>query len=249
MKRKAALSATIIGALCCCSAACAEPVIPKLNIGLDTAKGPQEISVSLQILLVLTLLSLAPAMLVMLTSFTRIVIVLAFTRSALGTHQTPPNTVLIGLALFLTFFTMSPILNKINQSAVQPYMRHEMTFDQALDRGVGPLRQFMFDQVREKDLGLFMNLAHLGKPKAEVDVPTYVLIPAFLIGELRTAFTTGFLIFIPFLIIDTLIAVTLMSMGMMMLPPVLISLPFKFLLFVLVDGWHLIVKSLALSFQ
>jgi flagellar biosynthesis protein FliP len=248
MKPRLALSMMALGSLCC-SAAQAEPMIPKLNIGLEAAKGPQDVSASLQILIILTLLSLAPAMLIMLTSFTRIVIVLAFTRSALGTQQVPPNSVLIGLALFLTFFTMAPIWTKVNQTAVQPYMQHQISFNDAVDTGAGPVRQFMFDQVREKDLGLFVNLAHLQKPNAESDVPTYVLVPAFLISELRTAFTIGFLIFVPFLIIDMLVAVTLMSMGMMMLPPILISLPFKILLFVLVDGWHLIVKSLALSFH
>lgn len=232
-----------------CSAAHAEPTLPKINIGLEAAKGPQDISSSLQVLLVLTVLSLAPALLIMLTSFTRIIIVLGFTRSALGTQQAPPNSVLIGLALFLTFFTMAPVFTKVNTQALQPYKNHQITFDEAVDKGSAPVRQFMFDQVREKDLGLFIQLAHVKAPKTENDVPTYVLIPAFLISELRTAFTIGFLIFIPFLIIDMLISVTLMSMGMMMLPPVLISLPFKILLFVLVDGWHLIVKSLVLSFH
>ncbi|MEN6370657.1 MAG: flagellar type III secretion system pore protein FliP [Armatimonadota bacterium] len=231
------------------SAARPAPILPKLNIGVEAAKGPQDVSVSLQILLVLTLLSLAPAMLIMLTSFTRIVIVLAFTRSALGTQQIPPNSVLVGLALFLTFFTMAPIFGQINKTALQPYLQKQMTFDQALNKGSQPIRNFMFSQVREKDVALFIRLAHVGRPSSEAGVPTYVLIPAFLISELRTAFSIGFLIFIPFLIIDMVIAVTLMSMGMMMLPPSLISLPFKILLFVLVDGWHLIVKSLALSFQ
>jgi flagellar biosynthetic protein FliP len=235
--------------LLCAIAAHAEPAMPKLNIGLEPSKGPQDVSVSLQILLVLTLLSLAPAMLIMLTSFTRIVIVLSFTRSAMGTQQIPPNTVLVGLALFLTFFTMAPIWNQVNQTALQPYMKKQIPFDQALDRGAGPVREFMFAQVREKDIALFIHLAHMKRPASEADVPTYVLIPAFLISELRAAFTIGFLIFIPFLIIDMVIAVTLMSMGMMMLPPVLISLPFKILLFVLVDGWHLIIRSLALSFN
>jgi flagellar biosynthesis protein FliP len=248
MKRSFGLLTVALTAFCC-SAVHAEPSLPKLNIGLEAAKGPQDISASLQVLLVLTVLSLAPAMLIMLTSFTRIVIVLGFTRSALGTQQAPPNSVLIGLALFLTFFTMAPVWNQVNTRALQPYREHQLTFDQALDRGGAPVRQFMFDQVREKDLGLFINLAHLKAPKTENDVPTYVLIPSFLISELRTAFTIGFLIFIPFLVIDMLISVTLMSMGMMMLPPVLISLPFKILLFVLVDGWHVIVKSLVMSFN
>ncbi len=248
MRRSVILLSTIIVIFAAVSL-CAEPIVPKLDIGVQTSKGPQDISVSLQILLVLTVLSLAPAMLIMLTSFTRIVIVLAFTRSALGTQQVPPNTVLVGLALFLTFFTMAPIWSQVNQRALQPYMQKQIEFDQAVDSASGPVRDFMFSQVREKDVALFISLAHIERPATEADVPTYVLIPAFLISELRTAFTIGFLIFIPFLIIDMVIAVTLMSMGMMMLPPVIISLPFKILLFVLVDGWHLIVKSLTLSFH
>lgn len=226
-----------------------EPMIPSLNIGVGTAKGPEQISTSLQILLILTVLSLAPAMLIMLTSFTRIIIVLSFTRGALGTQQVPPNSVLIGLALFMTFFTMAPVFTNINQTALQPYMHKEIGYDVALDRASSPIRDFMFSQVREKDIALFINLSNEEAPATEADVPTYVLIPAFLISELRTAFSIGFLIFIPFLIIDMVIAVILMSMGMMMLPPVMISLPFKILLFVLVDGWHLIAQSLAMSFH
>jgi len=233
----------------CGATAYTEPMIPKINIGVDVAKNPQEVSTSLQILLILTVLSLAPAMLIMLTSFTRIVIVLSFTRSALGTQQVPPNSVLIGLALFLTFFTMAPIFNHINSNAVQPYLQRQINTEQAIERVATPIRDFMFRQVRERDLGLFINLAHIAQPRNEMGVPTYVLIPAFLISELQKAFTIGFLIFIPFLIIDMVVSVILMSMGMMMLPPVMISLPFKILLFVLVDGWHLIVKSLALSFH
>ena len=227
----------------------ADPVVPKLSIGIEPSKGPQDVSVSLQVLLILTILSLAPAMLIMVTSFTRIIIVMSFTRSALSAQQIPPNSVLIGLALFLTFFTMAPIWNDINQSALQPYMRGEIGFQQALDRASDPVRNFMFAQVREKDIALFIDLAGIKRPSSEADVPTYVLIPAFLVSELRTAFSIGFLIFVPFLIIDMVVAVVLMSMGMMMLPPVMISLPFKILLFVLVDGWHLIAQSLALSFK
>jgi len=247
MRLRSACLAAFIGL--CGSAAHAEPMLPKLSIGLEAAKSPQEVSASLQILLILTTLSLAPAILMMTTSFTRIVIVLGFTRSALGTQQAPPNSVLIGLALFLTFFTMAPICGKVNETALQPYMRHEQSFDVSLERGAEPVRQFMFDQVREKDLALFVRLAHMKRPTCEADVPTHLLIPAFLISELKTAFSIGLLVFIPFLIIDMLVSVTLMSMGMMMLPPVMISLPFKILLFVLVDGWNLIVKALVLSFQ
>lgn len=248
MSRKILFS--IIGFMTASSAAfAANPMLPKLSVGLDTAKSPQDVSSSLQIVFILTILSLAPALLVMVTSFTRIIIVLSFTRSAIGTQQVPPNSVLIGLALFLTFFTMWPVWSQVNNDSLQPYLRHEITFDQAADKGIQPVRNFMFDQVREKDLALFVNLAHIDRPKTEKDVPTYVLIPAFLISELKTAFSIGFLIFIPFLVIDMVISVTLMSMGMMMLPPILISLPFKILLFVLVDGWHLIVRALAMSFH
>ena len=223
--------------------------IPKINIGVETAKSPQDVSISLQVLMLLTVLSLAPALLIMLTSFTRIIIVLSFTRSALGTQQVPPNAVLIGLTLFLTFFTMAPVFNKVNTTALQPYMRKEISMQAAMDLGIQPVRQFMFKQVREKDLSLFVHLAKMKRPAGPQDIPTQVLIPAFIISELKTAFIMGFIIFIPFLIIDMVVAVTLMSMGMMMMPPVLVSLPIKILLFVMVDGWHLIARSLVVSFK
>jgi len=227
----------------------AAPAIPKISLGIDAARNPQDVSVSLQILILLTILSLAPALLIMVTSFTRIIIVLSFTRNALGTQQVPPNSVLIGLALFLTFFTMAPIFTKVNNDALQPYLKKRITMEVAVDRASVPIRDFMFRQVRDKDIELFVDLSKISRPKNENDVPTYVLVPAFLISELKTAFSIGFLIFIPFLIIDMVISVVLMSMGMMMLPPVMISLPFKMLLFVLVDGWHLIAQSIATSFR
>ena len=239
----------ILFAAACTSAMAAGPMLPKLSFGVEGAKGPGDVSMSLQILFLMTVLSLAPALLVMVTSFTRIVIVLSLTRGAIGTQQVPPNTVIVGLALFLTFFTMAPVWNTINKNALQPYLKETITFDTAIHRAETPVRDFMFSQVREKDIALFIQLSHIARPKTEADVPTYVLIPAFLISELKTAFSIGFLIYIPFLVIDMVISVTLMSMGMMMLPPVMISLPFKILLFVLVDGWHLIAKSLTLSFQ
>ncbi|MHB9037020.1 MAG: flagellar type III secretion system pore protein FliP [Armatimonadota bacterium] len=223
--------------------------VPKIDIGVGSAKSPEEVSSSLQILFILTILSLAPALLIMLTSFTRIVIVLSFTRSALGSPQVPPNSVLVGLALFLTFFTMAPVWQKVNTSALQPYMTHKITFEKATDNATGPLKDFMLKQTRAKDIALFVNLSKCPRPRTKADLQLHVLIPAFLISELKTAFTIGFVIFIPFLVIDMVVSVTLMSMGMMMLPPVMISLPFKILLFVLVDGWHLIVQSLALSFH
>lgn len=242
------MAACVFALVASCSAQ-SGVVVPKIEIGLDKAKGPEEVSSSLQILFILTVLSLAPALLIMLTSFTRIVIVLSFTRSALGSPQVPPNSVLIGLALFMTFFTMSPVIDTVNQNALQPYMQHQINFDTATQRAVVPLKDFMLKQTREKDIALFISMSKGPRPHSKEDLSMQVLIPAFLISELKTAFTIGFVIFIPFLIIDMVVSVTLMSMGMMMLPPVLISLPFKILLFVLVDGWHLVERSLAASFM
>ena len=216
-----------------------------LDFGTTTA---EQTSSSLQLLLLLTVLSIAPAILVLMTSFTRIIIVLSFVRNALGTQQLPPNQVLIGLALFLTFFVMAPTYNEINTQALQPFLNSEITQAEALDKAEAPLREFMFEQTREKDLELFVGLARMERPQTYGDIPTYVLIPSFIISELKTAFQMGFAIFIPFMVIDMLVASVLMSMGMMMLPPMMVSLPFKILLFVLVDGWHLVVESLVTSF-
>lgn len=223
--------------------------IPKINLGVQPANSPQDVSLSLQILFLLTILTLAPAILVMVTSFTRIIIVLSFTRNALGTQQVPPNTVLVGLALFLTFFTMAPVVSRVNSSALQPYIHKQIGFQDALDRGVQPIRGFMFRQTREKDLALFVHFSKMPRPSGPADIPTHVLIPAFIISELKTGFIMGFIIYIPFLIIDMVVGITLMSMGMMMLPPALVSLPIKILLFVMVDGWHLIARSLIMSFR
>jgi len=203
---------------------------------------------SIRLLIMLTILTLAPSILIMLTSFTRIVIVLSFIRNALGMQQTPPNQVIIGLALFLTFFVMAPVGSEINSSAIQPYVNEEITFDEALDRAMEPVREFMFKQTRDKDLALFINISQT-KADNLAQIPNHVLIPAFIISELKTAFQIGFVIYIPFLVIDMVVSSTLMSMGMMMLPPVIISLPFKILLFILVDGWNLIVKSLIMGFN
>lgn len=203
---------------------------------------------SIRLLIMLTILTLAPSILIMLTSFTRIVIVLSFIRNALGMQQTPPNQVIIGLALFLTFFVMAPVGSEINSSAIQPYVNEEITFDEALDRAMEPVREFMFKQTRDKDLALFINISQT-KADNLTQIPNHVLIPAFIISELKTAFQIGFVIYIPFLVIDMVVSSTLMSMGMMMLPPVIISLPFKILLFILVDGWNLIVKSLIMGFN
>ncbi|NLX61719.1 MAG: flagellar type III secretion system pore protein FliP [Tissierellia bacterium] len=210
---------------------------------------PEDYVFSLRLLIVLTILTLAPSILIMMTSFTRIIIVLSFIRNALGMQQTPPNQVIIGLALFLTFFIMTPVAQEINANAIQPYTNEEINFSEALDRAMEPIRKFMFKQTRNKDLALFLNISNLEEINGIEDVPNNVLIPAFIISELKTAFQIGFVIYIPFLIIDMVVSSTLMSMGMMMLPPVIISLPFKILLFVLVDGWNLITKSLILGFN
>ncbi|NLI94182.1 MAG: flagellar type III secretion system pore protein FliP [Peptococcaceae bacterium] len=204
---------------------------------------------AVQLFLLISVLSLAPAILVLMTSFTRIVVVLSFVRNALGTQQLPPTQVIIGLSLFLTFFVMMPTFSELNTSALQPYLKSEITKEQALNNAEQPLRTFMFKQTREKDLELFVSLSQRERPQTYGDIPTYVLIPAFVISELKTAFQMGFAIFIPFMIIDMIVASTLMSMGMMMLPPMMISLPFKILLFILVDGWHLVVQSLVASFK
>jgi len=227
----------------------AEPIIPRINFGVESADNPQEVALSLQVLLLLTVLSLAPAIMIMLTSFTRIIVVLSFVRSAVATQQMPPNQVLIGLALFLTFFIMAPVWQDVNEQALQPYMAGQIAQEQALQKAMEPMREFMFKQTREKDLALFVHLAKIERPRSTQDIPSYVLIPSFIISELKTAFEIGFIIYIPFIVIDMVVASTLMSMGMMMLPPVMISLPFKVLLFIMVDGWHLIVRSLVMSFS
>lgn len=217
---------------------------------LDALLEPGQAVSTLRILFLLTVLSLAPALLVLTTAFTRIVVVLSFVRTSLGTQQQPPNQVLIGLALFLTFFVMQPTFSQVYNEAVLPYSQGEIeTFEEALSLGTEPLRQFMLKQTREADLALFMKLSGLPEPQTAADVPTYVVIPAFAISELKTAFQIGFIIFIPFVVIDMVVSSTLMSMGMMMLPPMMISLPFKILLFIMVDGWNLVVEQLIASFR
>ncbi|WP_066507350.1 flagellar type III secretion system pore protein FliP [Abyssisolibacter fermentans] len=203
----------------------------------------------IKIMILLTILSFAPAILLTMTCFTRIIIVLHFIRTALGTQQTPPNKVLIGLALFLTFFIMSPVITDINDNAVKPYMDNEITEDEAMEKAIDPIRDYMLNYTRDKDLALFIDIANIETVNNIDDIPIRALIPAYIISELKTAFQIGFLIFIPFLVIDMVVASTLMSMGMMMLPPVMISLPFKILLFVMVDGWNIIIKSLILGFK
>ncbi len=222
--------------------------IPRIDIGVGLAESPGDVAASLQILLVLTILTLAPAILTLLTSFTRTVIVLSLLRNALGTNQVPPNQVLIGLALFLTAFIMAPGFSAVYSEAVVPYLNGELAFEEALSAGLEPIREFMFTHTREKDLEMFVDLRGEERPATRADVDTFTVIPAFVISELKTAFQLGFVIFVPFLVIDMIVASTLMAMGMLMLPPVMISLPFKILLFVLVDGWHLVVRSLLSSF-
>jgi flagellar biosynthetic protein FliP len=226
----------------------AEIASPFITIGMDQAKDSGKMAVVLQIFLLMTILSLAPAILIMLTSFTRIVIVLSLLRRALGTMQMPPNQVIIGLALFLTFFIMTPVWHQINRDALQPYLDDKINQQQALQNAAEPLRKFMFKQTREKDLSLFVNIAKVERPKDVNDIPTSVLIPSFIISEVKTAFQIGLLLYVPFLIIDMVVASVLLSMGMMMLPPIMISLPFKLMLFVLADGWNLLVGSLVKSF-
>ena len=223
--------------------------IPKVTFGVAPAESPKDVALSLQILFLLTIITLAPSFLIMLTSFTRIIIVLSLTRNALGTQQMPPNQVLIGVGLFLTFFIMAPVIKQVNDEALQPYLKQNLTHYEALKKAEVPIREFMFKQTRKKDLALFINLARMKPPATKADVPTHVLIPAFIVSELKSAFEMGFIIYVPFLVIDMVIASTLMSMGMLMLPPIMISLPFKILVFVMVDGWALIARALVLSFH
>jgi flagellar biosynthetic protein FliP len=222
--------------------------LPTLTVGLGQTTDPAQMSTALQILLVLTVLTLAPAILLMTTAFIRLVVVLSFVRQAMGTQQMPPNQIIIGLALFLTFFIMAPVFNQIHEQALQPYFNNKISQEAALDLAVKPMREFMFSQTKEKELGLLMEIAGNKVPDNRDDVPTMTLIPAFMLSELKRAFQIGFMVYIPFLVIDMVVASVLMSMGMMMLPPIIISLPFKLLLFVLVDGWNLVVGSLVQSF-
>lgn len=219
-----------------------------LQFSLNTDQNGGGLSASLQMLLVLTIISLAPSILIMVTSFTRIIIVLHFVRSALGTQTTPPNQILIGLALFLTFFIMSPVFSQVNTDAIQPLAQGKITQQEAYDKGIAPLRTFMLKQVEEKDVRLFMDIAQIPEVDNVDQIPITVLIPSFIIGELKKAFIIGFLIYIPFIIIDMVVASTLMSMGMMMLPPTMISMPFKILLFIIADGWNLIIGELVRTF-
>ncbi len=222
--------------------------VPDISIKVGQSDDPGKVATALEILAILTVLSVAPAILLMMTSFTRLIVVFGFLRQAIGTQQMPPNQVLLGLALFLTFYIMHPVWTQANQTGIQPYLNEEISLKEAFTRIQKPLRKFMFHQTRENDLALFARLAKIEEPKTKEEIPTLVLIPAYMISELKTAFQIGFVLYIPFLIIDMVVSSVLLSMGMMMLPPVLISLPFKLLLFVLVDGWNLLVGSLVKSF-
>jgi len=223
--------------------------LPKVSIEVGKAAKPDDVSVTLQILFLMTILSLAPAILILTTAFTRIIVVLHFLKQAMGTPQMPPPQVLVGLAMFLTFFVMAPTWEKMNTEAIQPYMKNKISINTAYDKAVVPLRNFMFKQTREEDLALFVKMSSMSKPTNHNDIPIHVLIPAFAISELRTGFQIGFVLFIPFLIIDMVVASILMSMGMMLLPPSTVSLPFKILLFILVDGWSLVISSMIASFH
>ncbi|MCK8823537.1 flagellar type III secretion system pore protein FliP [Fuchsiella alkaliacetigena] len=223
--------------------------IPDINLEIDNADGNQDLVLPLQIILLLTVLSLAPAILIMLTSFVRVVVVLSLIRRALATQTMPPNQVIIGLAIFLSVFIMAPVWGQVYDNAVQPYLAEEIDQTEAYEEAIEPIREFMFNQTREQDVALFIDLADLERPANENEVPTYVLIPAYVISELQMAFQIGFIVYLPFIVIDMIVASVLMSMGMMMLPPVMISLPFKVLLFVLVDGWYLVIRSLVMTFN
>lgn len=245
MKRGFLAAPLALAALACAPPAWADPV---LKIGLEGGTG-KPVASTLQIILLLTVLSLVPAILLMVTSFARIVVVLSFLRQAMSTPQMPPNQVLLALALFLTLFVMGPTIDTINKEAVQPYLDGKSTSMDALKTGAKPVREFMLRQTREKDLALFVQLSKTPRPETPADLPLTVITPAFMISELKTAFEIGFMLYLPFLIIDLVIASVLMSMGMLMLPPAMISLPFKILLFVLVDGWNLVVRSLVAGFR
>jgi flagellar biosynthetic protein FliP len=238
-----------ITAVCLLWITAAQAQLPRLNVSVADTTSPQDVSVALQVLFLITVLALAPSIMVMVTSFVRIVVVFSFLRRALGVQTMPPDQVLVGLAIFLTLFIMRPVIVEINDTALQPYLAEEVQFQEAVQRAGQPVRTFMLSQVKEKDVALFLRIAEAPRPETVDDLPYEVIIPAFITSELKAAFIIGFVLYIPFLIIDMVVASTLLSMGMMMLPPIMISLPFKIILFVLVDGWELLVKQLVLSFQ
>ncbi len=223
--------------------------LPKVSISVDSAEKPRDVALALEILFLFTILTLAPSIMIMMTAFTRIVIVLYFIKQALSLQQMPPSQMIIGLALFLTFFVMRPVVDEIYTEAYQPYIAEEISSKQAMENGIKPVREFMLKQTREKDLALFIKLSKTPRPATVEDIPNHVLIPSFIISEMRRGFQIGFLLYIPFLMIDMIVASILMSMGMLMLPPMMISLPFKLLLFVLIDGWTLLIGSMIEGFS
>ena len=227
----------------------AEPLIPRINLELGTAENSQDVSSTLQVIALLTILTIVPGILIMTTSFVRIIVVIGFLRNALATQNVPPNQVILGLAMFMTFYIMAPYWSQANEQGIQPFLAGEISQEEAIEKTIEPIREFMFKQTRESDLALFVNLSDSERPETQDDVSTFTLIPAFMISELKTGFQIGFMIYVPFIVIDMIVATTLMSMGMMMLPPVMISLPFKILLFVMIDGWHLLINSLIVSFR
>ena len=227
---------------------CAQ-TIPRITLSVVDTNNPGEVSTALQVLFLITVLALAPSILIMTTSFVRIIIVLSFLRRAIGTQSLPPDQLMVGLALFMTLFVMMPVLSEINQKSLQPFLAEEIKFKEAIDLAVRPVRNFMLRQVSEKDVALFVRISRMPPPRTVDDLPLEVIIPAFITSELKTGFIIGFILFIPFLVIDMVVASVLLSMGMMMLPPAMISMPFKIILFVMVDGWHLIVSELVVSFR
>lgn len=227
----------------------AQTPLPKITLGIDQAGTPGDVAVTIQILILLTILTLAPSILIMMTSFTRLIVVLHFVRQAMSTQQMPPNQLLIGLALFLTFFIMQEPVKEIYNRAWVPYQKQEITIQDAFSMSAEPLKEFMLKHAREKDLALFVRLANISQPATPKELPLTIVVPGFIISELRIAFQIGFLIYMPFLIIDMVVASVLMSMGMLMLPPIMISLPFKILMFVLVDGWYLIIESVVKGYS
>ena len=248
LKRFIKVFSAFILTFCANSAVHAAVAFPTISVGMNQANTPQEFSQGVQILILLTILTLAPSIFIMCTAFIRIIIVLALTRQAIGTSTLPPNQVLAGLALLLTFFVMAPTFNKINETAFQPYMNNQITQQVALDKAILPLREFMIKHTDEKELGLFLSMAKIEKPKNWQDVPTYTLLPAYVLSELKTSFKIGFVIFLPFLVIDIVVASILVSMGMLFLPPTTVAMPFKLILFVMIDGWYLITKTLLEGF-
>jgi flagellar biosynthesis protein FliP len=250
MNKKILLLLSLSIVFCTIVAAQSSPIaLPKISIEVGKATKPDDVSMTLQILFLMTILSLAPALLILTTAFTRIIVVLHFLKQAMGTPQMPPPQILLGLAMFLTFFVMAPVWDKVNEEALQPYMKNKITITDAYEKAIVPIKEFMFKQTREEDLALFVKLNKMDKPNNRNDIPIHVLIPSFAISELRMGFQMGFVLFVPFLIIDMVVASILMAMGMMMLPPAMVSLPFKILLFILVDGWHLVIGSIVSSFH